>query len=57
MTSANVGHAGKAAAACAGAAVRSAARSFADRARGLAEISAPPDVTGRFVKILKLGVA
>ena len=39
------GHAGNAAAACAGAAVRSSARSFADRARGLAEISSSPGVT------------
>src|SRR5229473_184492 len=57
ITAASVGHAGNAAAGCAGAAVRSAARSFADRARGLAEISAPSGVTGRLVKMEKLGAA
>ncbi len=51
ITSVSVGHAGSAAAICAGAAVRSAARSFADRARGLADISSSPGVTGRLVKI------
>src|ERR1700723_4020121 len=57
ITSARTGHAGNAAAACAGAAVRSAARSFAERARGLAETSAGPGVTGRLVKRPKLGAA
>src|ERR1700716_1515059 len=57
ITSVSVGHAGNAAAMCAGAAVRSAARSFADRARGLAEISSSPGVTGRLVKMEKLGAA
>src|SRR5580704_12065863 len=57
ITSARTGHADNAAAACAGAAVRSAARSLAERARGLAETSAGPGVTGRLVKRPKLGVA
>src|SRR5450631_2097349 len=57
ITSSRTGHAGKAAAACAGASVRSAARSFAERARGLAEISSSSGVTGRLVKMTKLGAA
>src|ERR1700674_5652734 len=57
ITSARTGHAGNVAAACAAACVRSAARSFADRARGLADISASSAVTGRFVKMAKLGSA
>src|SRR5665213_2814205 len=57
ITSVSEGHAGNAAAACAGASVRSAARSFADRARGLAEISASSGVMGRLVKMAKLGAA
>src|ERR1700676_3012278 len=57
ITSSRTGHAGNAAASCAGAWVRSAARSFADRARGLADISAPSAVTGRLVKMAKLGAA
>src|SRR5258708_4257577 len=57
ITSSSVGHAGNTAAACAGACVRSAARSFADRARGLAEISASSGVTGRFVRMTKLDAA
>src|SRR6266704_6916723 len=51
ITSSSDGHAGNAAAMCAGAAVRSAARSFAERARGLAEISLSSAVTGRLVKM------
>ena len=51
ITSARTGHAGRLPAACAGAAVRSAARSFAERARGLADTSASPGVTGRLVRI------
>src|ERR1700738_5178751 len=57
ITSVSVGPAGNAAAGCAGAAVRSAARSFADRARGLAAISSSSGVTGRLVKMEKLGAA
>src|SRR6202030_1061110 len=57
ITSVRTGHAGNAAAACAGASVRSAARSFADRARGLAEISSSSGVTGRLVKMTNLGAA
>ena len=57
ITSARPGHAGNAAASCVGAAVRSATRSFAERARGLAAISSAPGVTGRLVKRLKLGTA
>src|SRR5450631_1173608 len=55
ITSARTGHAGNAAAACAAAVVRSAARNFADRARGLAEISRSSAMTGRLVKMTKLG--
>src|ERR1019366_1951716 len=57
ITSSRVGHAGSAAAACAGAAVRSAARNLPERARGLAEISASPAVTGRLVWMTKLGAS
>ena len=55
ITSSRTGHAGNAAAACAAASVRSAARSLAERARGLAETSSPPAVTGRLVRMTKLG--
>ncbi len=55
ITSSRVGQAGNAAAACAGASVRSAARSLAERARGLAEISSSSAVTGRLVRMTKLG--
>src|SRR5258705_13402132 len=55
MTSASDGHFGKLSAANAGASDRSAARSFADRARGLARTSSPPAVTGRLVRMRKLG--
>ena len=55
ISSESVGHAGSSAAACAGAAVRSAARSLADRARGLAATSASSGVTGRLVRTAKLG--
>ena len=51
ITSLRTGHAGRRSGACAGAIVRSAARSFAERARGLAATSASPGVTGRLVKI------
>src|ERR1700687_5831503 len=57
ITSLRVGHAGNAAATCAVASVRLAARSFADRARGLAEISSSSALTGRLVKMTKLGAA
>src|ERR1700675_621159 len=57
ITSSSLGHAGNAAAPWAGASLRSAARSFADRARGLAEISASSAVTGRLVRIAKLRAA
>src|ERR1700739_3191950 len=57
ITSARTGHAGNAAAICAGAALRSAARSFAERARGLAEISSSFAITGRLVRTTKLGAA
>src|ERR1700744_2733925 len=57
ITLASVGHAGHSGAACVGASVRSAARSLAERARGLADISASSGVTGRLVKIVKLGAA
>ena len=50
ITSVRDGQPGNGAAACAGAAVRSAARSFAERARGLADISSSPGVTGRLVR-------
>src|SRR3954454_24903594 len=46
MTSARTGHAGSSAAAKAGPAVRSAARSFAERARGLAATSSSPAMMG-----------
>src|SRR6516165_813589 len=49
------GQAGKAALACAAAAVRSAARSFADRARGLSAISCSLGASGRLVRMRKLG--
>src|SRR5882757_6596239 len=54
-TSVSEGHFGKLSAANAAASVRSAARSFADRARGLARTSSSPAVTGRLVRIRKLG--
>src|SRR3984957_14014606 len=57
ITSARTGHAGNAAAMCAGAVLRSAARSLAERARGLAEISSSLAVTGRLVRTAKLGAA
>src|ERR1700704_4298325 len=57
MTPASVGQAGNLPSPCGGAAVRSAARSFADRARGLAATSASPGVTGRLVRIRKLDAA
>src|SRR5437762_1321887 len=53
-TSVSRGQSGNLSPACAGAAVRSAARSFAERARGLAATSASPGVTGRLVRISKL---
>src|SRR3954469_13510541 len=56
MTSASDGHFGKLSAANAGASVRWAARNFAERARGLARTSSSPAVTGRLVKMRKLGV-
>jgi hypothetical protein len=55
MTSSRVGHPGNVAAGCAGASVRSAPRSFADRARGFADISDAPGVSGRLVRMRKLG--
>src|SRR5882757_2938466 len=57
ITSASRGQDGRASAECTGAWVRSAARSFADRARGLAAVSASPGTTGRLVRIWKLGAA
>src|ERR1700723_390714 len=57
ITSARTGHAGNAAATWAGAALRSAARSFAERARGLTESSSSSAVTGRLVRRTKLGAA
>src|ERR1700754_2743713 len=54
-TSSRTGHAGNGAAACAGVSVRSAARNFAERARGLAAISSSSGVTGRLVRTRKLG--
>src|SRR6185437_2597481 len=57
ISSESVGHAGSSAAACAGASVRSAARNLADRARGLAAISASSGMTGRLVRTAKLGGA
>jgi hypothetical protein len=51
----DLGNDGSAALACAGAAVRAAARSFADRARGLSATSCSPGITGRRVRRSKLG--
>ena len=53
MTSASTGHAGNSAAACAGAAVRSAPRSFAERARGLADDLSVAGDDGAFGQELK----
>src|SRR5690349_12410368 len=57
VRSERTGHDGNSPAACTGAAVRLAARSLAERARGLAAISASPGTMGRLVKSSKLGAA
>src|SRR5216684_1342757 len=59
MISSGVGSRGRASAGCgcAAALVRSAARSLAERARGLAASSASSGTTGRLVRIWKLGAA
>src|SRR5262249_22265483 len=57
IMSESCGHDGASALACAGASVRSAARSLAERARGLAAISLSPGITGLRVSRRKLGTA